>query len=1007
MRGYYMLHLLVSALCLLASLSGFAATCASLFPDGLQSHTASTGRVTLNSGAVVNNSGSVLTGPLITNNAGSGSCGTGVTCTISGTASPGQSMTISGGTGANGAINVSSGTPSFAAGNYTSLNISNTYSLTFSTSAGNYYFTGDWILGDSTTINFAPGNYYINGNIYFNGSGSKQLRISSTGAVNIYVNGQIVMGGVVTTPSVSSRYLLIYANGSIDVNGASTIHAFLYSHNSTVTLNSTAVVYGGLSGSNVTLNGAQTVYYESTEISNAAFGSFCTASAASLNNFLIDVGGGTGSNCAVSTINITARDSSNATLTAYAGTVSISTSTANGDWAKTATAADAYGTLTAGATDSGAATYVFNASDAGTISINLTDTHAESLTISLNDSSAGVTSTSSTLAFSRNAFVVTSTDSLASDIIAGRTHSLRVTMMKQDTSGTSCSAASDYNVSGVKAWLTRASSDPAGTAPNLINSSNTSVSLPNAKPGSNNVTLNFSSGIANFTLSTSDVGKYALNFADSSTSYASSEITGSSSTYVVRPFGFYIAVTSNPAASSDSGSVFTTAGTNFTVSVTAKAYSAADDANSDGVPDNHADTNAANNANLADNTTLAKFGAESPAETITLSSALRLPSGGVDPGLSDGDATASDGRIISSFTSGVGSTTQVYFAEVGIIEIAATITDSDYLGAGTTPTASMVSRSGYVGRFKPYQFAASAVSITPFCGVSTAFNYLSKDFTANLTLAAQSQQASTTQNYTGTFAKLTSAGYSLKARDTTSATNLTSRMQLTSLTGTWSNGQVSAVVNTNLARASAPDGPFTTTKVGATISDTDSVSLRSADITFDSDANGSNDALLLGQSVFYFGRLHLDDAFGPETANLNVSFQTDYWSGSIWSRNTADSCTTIATSAITYPSGAINVTGNRTVTVGAGSTTGTYNSLAGSAVNFASGDAGHYFSAPGSGKTGSFLVDVDLTNYAWLRFDWNNDASYSNDTALPSARYTFGTYRGNDRTLFWQDSSVP
>ena len=54
-----------------------------------------------------------------------------------------------------------------------------------------------------------------------------------------------------------------------------------------------------------------------------------------------------------------------------------------------------------------------------------------------------------------------------------------------------------------------------------------------------------------------------------------------------------------------------------------------------------------------------------------------------------------------------------------------------------------------------------------------------------------------------------------------------------------------------------------------------------------------------------------------------------------------------------------------------------------------------------------FLVDVDLTNYAWLRFDWNNDASYSNDTALPSARYTFGTYRGNDRTLFWQDSSVP
>jgi len=1007
MDRYYFTRLLLSLLWLFVSSNSIAATCASLFTGGLQSHKNGGGQITLNSGAQVLNSGSVLTAPYMVNNAGAGSCGSGVTCSASSSAAPGQYMSISAGTGANGAINVTSGTPSFAAGNYTTLSISNTYSLTFSTSGGNYYFTGDWTLGDSTTINFAPGNYYINGNIYFNGSGTKQLRISSTGTVNIFVNGQVVLGGTVTTPSVSSRYLLIYANGSIDVNGPSNIHAFLYSHSGTITLNSTAVVYGGLSGASVTLNGAQTVYYESTEVSNAAFGSFCTASAASLNNFLIDVGGGTGSNCAASTINITARDSSNATLTAYAGTVSITTSTANGDWAKTGTAADAYGTLTAGATDSGAATYVFNASDAGTISINLTDTHAESLTISLNDSSAGVTSTSSALAFSRNAFVVTSTDSLAADIIAGRTHSLRVTMMKQNTSGTSCSAASDYNVSGVKAWLTRASSDPAGTAPNLINSSNASVSLPNAEPGANNVTLNFASGIANFTLSTSDVGKYAVNFADSSNSYASSKISGSSSTYVVRPFGFYIAVTSNPAASSVSGSVFTTAGTNFTVSVTAKAYSAADDANSDGVPDYHADTNAANNANLADNTTLAKFGAESPAETVTLSSALRLPSGGVDPGLSDGDATANDGRIISSFSSGAGSSSQVYFSEVGIIEIAASISDGDYLGAGTTPTTNMISRSGYVGRFKPYQFAASSVSMTPFCSVSTAFNYLSKDFSANLTLTAQNQQAAPTQNYTGTFAKLTSAGYSLKARDTTSATNLTSRMQLTSLTGTWSSGQFVASAALNLARSSAPDGPYTTTKVGVTISDTDSVSLRSADITFDSDANGSNDALLFGQSAFYFGRLRLDDAFGPETANLNVSFQTDYWTGSIWSRNTADSCTTIATSAISYPNGAINVVANRTVTVGAGSTTGNYTSLAGSAVNFSTGDAGHYFSAPGSGKTGSFLVDVDLTSYAWLRFDWNNDANYSNDTALPSARYTFGTYRGNDRTLFWQDSSVP
>ncbi|HEY6528994.1 MAG TPA: DUF6701 domain-containing protein [Cellvibrionaceae bacterium] len=969
-----------------------AATCSSVFPTGIAS-TSNTGTVTIDSAtARINNSPSnQITTKNYTNlTSGANVCGA-VPCTASNTTS-----------------STATNYTTFPGGS--ALSTSWGGSLTVSSSA-NYSSVS---IAQNSTLNIAPGDYTVTGDVTLLGdtaiATAPKINVSATGTVRIFVQGNLTLNSYsqvnVGTGGGTTRFIYFYVRGTTTVQTYSAVKAVIYSKGGVI-LHDNSTLTGALSSEgNIVMHNA-TVNYSATAVSTTDFGGSCTV-AASINNFLIDVGGGTGSNCAASTINITARDSSNAALTTYAGTVTISTSTANGDWAKTATAADAYGTLTAGATDSGAATYVFNTSDAGTISINLTDTHAESLTISLNDSSAGITSTSSALVFSRNAFVVTAPDTLAGDIIAGRTHSLRVTMMKQNTSGaTSCSAASDYNVSGVKAWLIRASGDPAGTAPNLINSSNASVALPNAKPASNNVTLGFSGGIANFTLSTSDVGKYAINFADSSNSYSTSEISGAS-TYVVRPFGFYISVTSNPAASSDTGSVFTTAGTNFTVNVTAKAYSATDDVNSDGVPDNHADTNAANNANLADNTTLIKFGAESPAaETVTLSSSLRLPSGGIDPGLSDGDATANDGRVISSFTNGVGSTTQAYFGEVGIIELAASITDGDYLGAGTTPTTNMVSRSGYVGRFKPYQFAASSVSMTPFCSVSTAFNYLSKDFPAGLTITAQNQQAGTTQNYAGVFAKLTSAGYTFKARDTTSSTTLTSRMQLSGLTGSWVSGQVAASASINLARNSTPDGPYTTTRVGVTISDTDSVSLRSSDITFDSDANGSNDALLFGQTAFYYGRLRLDDAHGPETANLNVSFQTDYWTGSIWTRNRADSCTTIATSAISYPSGAINVVANRTVTVGAGTTIGNYVPVPGATVNFSSGDAGHYFSPPGNGKTGSFLVDVDLTSYAWLRFDWNNDANYSNDTSLPSARYTFGNYRGNDRMLFWQDTSVP
>lgn len=58
---------------------------------------------------------------------------------------------------------------------------------------------------------------------------------------------------------------------------------------------------------------------------------------------------------------------------------------------------------------------------------------------------------------------------------------------------------------------------------------------------------------------------------------------------------------------------------------------------------------------------------------------------------------------------------------------------------------------------------------------------------------------------------------------------------------------------------------------------------------------------------------------------------------------------------------------------------------------------------PGAGNTGNFKVDIDLTNYPWLLFDWNLDGDYSNDTALPSAQFSFGSYRGHDRIIYWRE----
>ena len=90
-------------------------------------------------------------------------------------------------------------------------------------------------------------------------------------------------------------------------------------------------------------------------------------------------------------VTITARDSAGATLTNYVGTISISTSSGHGDWSL----ASGSGTFAAGAADSGTATYTFVTGDAGVVSLSLANTHADDLTISVNNSSASVTSGSS------------------------------------------------------------------------------------------------------------------------------------------------------------------------------------------------------------------------------------------------------------------------------------------------------------------------------------------------------------------------------------------------------------------------------------------------------------------------------------------------------------------------------------------------------------------------------------------------------------------------------------
>ncbi len=102
------------------------------------------------------------------------------------------------------------------------------------------------------------------------------------------------------------------------------------------------------------------------------------APSASVDHFAISHDG-SASNCFAESITITAQDASDATVTTYAGTITLSTSTGNGDWQ--VGASGAHGTLTPGASDSGSASYTFAVADSGQVVLELANTHDETLNI--------------------------------------------------------------------------------------------------------------------------------------------------------------------------------------------------------------------------------------------------------------------------------------------------------------------------------------------------------------------------------------------------------------------------------------------------------------------------------------------------------------------------------------------------------------------------------------------------------------------------------------------------
>lgn len=601
--------------------------------------------------------------------------------------------------------------------------------------------------------------------------------------------------------------------------------------------------------------------------------------------------------------------------------------------------------------------------------------------------------------FNRAGFIISSSAGGGSTAIASQTAGTNsgtyyLRAVRSNTSTQACEAA--LSGSNTVNWAYQCNDPAACSGANLMTVTGSAATTVQRNDAS--ATLNYTgvpmafdaNGNAPFTVNFADAGKTTLYF---NRTVNGDLIAGNSGAFVTRPAAFAVAnvagavspFTPNPAAASATSpnSIFVAAGAPFGARITAVTSGGA---------------------------TTPNFGKESSPEGVLLAPTVVLPSPGVAGTLANGSIAG------SQFTNGVANVSNLSFSEVGIITITPSVADGDYLGAGNV----IGTVTGNIGRFIPAGFAVSGFAVTHRsdlgCAPASTFTYLGENLRIAFTLTAQNKAGTPTQNYAGAFAKL--------AADAPGNFNLagiagTTMFKSGSLTlsngaGTWTAGVAPVSFNASVARAAGPVGPFSTAKFGIAPVDTDLVGMVTLDLDTDSPPNGA-DSALLGQIPLLYGRLRLQNGMSAANRALTLPLTAQSWNGTAYTTNVLDSCTRITAANLGF--------GNFRKTLTAADAVMSPNAVTVNPV----GSTFITLSAPGGGRLGSMDIAVALgagatpadasclknpggwtattaastgANLAALRGAWCGNAA----TSDPSARATWGLYRGADGIVYQREN---
>ncbi len=544
--------------------------------------------------------------------------------------------------------------------------------------------------------------------------------------------------------------------------------------------------------------------------------------------------------------------------------------------------------------------------------------------------------------------------------------------------------------------------------PLYLGSTSASTAITGNSPTYQKVTLDFgTTGEAAFVMNYPDSGKIQLHaqYTLPSSSLPSTGITlnGSSNQFVSRPFGFHIDAVSNPAGSTFDDTIYTTAGSLFTVNVAGSLWNSADDGNNDGIPDNHDDDNPANNANLGDNNVslggisykgTPNFGQEG--EQVVLQGIL------IDPFVSSYADADFPVQTLTGFTNGADSTASAAFNDVGIIELRALISDGDYLGTGTSETASMVSKSGYVGRFTPAAFSVNVTNngvLDNTCSSAVAFTYIGQDFgylvNPVLRVNALNTLSAITENYRGNYVKLNANSLTIDVSQDSSTTGTDANPLLVAYTPQ----PIAFVANNNgTVDFTLGDDQF---RYGDSVTSNAYIKLANSEVPpfvanidpLISQITDGEVTTTVSQSINLvgntqrFGRIRMSNAYGSELTSLQMPMIVEFFNNTGYQLNTDDNCTlfnnadlfTIADNLVTPNASIISVTNPVAV----------------------AGVLGVTLTSPGADNVGtidlSALLSGGVIDNRWLRYDWDADGNFDND---PSASATFGIYNGDARHIY-------